>query len=189
MRCWYPKWLRLCYFEGAFILQLDQICHAQFLLSISKTMVTKATSTMSFPSKAWHLVATSLAPPWVRWWKRTSCLTHPAQLRNWRGSFPAMLRIHGAPSRACGLPPGGWRYGSVKKKRYFRWRDRHFNFRLGRLGAVSGWEDSPKMATWRQKKKSHKSGWLRNDTTQGSIFIWIWKELPRFPICPFRLLL
>ena len=136
MRCWYPKWLRLCYFEGAFILQLDQICHAQFLLSISKTMVTKATSTMSFPSKAWHLVATSLAPPWVRWWKRTSCLTHPAQLRNWRGSFPAMLRIHGAPSRACGLPPGGWRYGSVLKKRYFRWRV-HFYLNMEGTAKVS----------------------------------------------------
>lgn len=187
MRCWYPKWLRLCYFEGAFILQLDQICHAQFLLSISKTMVTKATSTMSFPSKAWHLVATSLAPPWVRWWKRTSCLTHPAQLRNW-WEFPGHVENTWGPFKGLRLA-ARWvkvRFG-FKKKRYFRWRDRQFNFRLGRLGAVLGW-DSPKMATWRQQK-SHKSGWLRNDTTQGSIFIWIWKELPRFPICPFRLLL
>lgn len=115
-------------------------------------MVTKATSTMSFPSKAWHLVATSLAPPWVRWWKRTSCLTHPAQLRNWTGEFPGHVEnTWGPPSRACGLPPGGWRYGSVKKKRYFRWSKPRFKFRLGRLG----WEASPKKWPRDVKKKNH----------------------------------
>ena len=93
--------MAICSFEGAFILQLDQICHVQLLLGMSKIRATHGHK--SNPSKAWHLVATSLAPPWVRWWKRTSCLTHPAQLRNWCGSFPGMCENTWGPFKGLRL--------------------------------------------------------------------------------------
>ena len=112
-------------------------------------------------------------------------------LPNWGidvGVFPACVRIHGAPSRACGLPPGEWRYGSVQKNRYFRWSKPRFKFRLGRLG----WEDSPKK--WPRDVKKNHTNQVDEEMIlpkDPSLFEYggNYRELPRFPIRPFRLLL
>lgn len=82
--------LYISLFWRCFHLEIGSNLPCSISFSMSKIPATHVTKKHPppFPSKIRINLRTS-HPLWVRWWKRTSCLTHPAQVSIWRGSFPA----------------------------------------------------------------------------------------------------